>query len=45
MAFSDEATIYVADNASTDNSIEVIQNQFHRLKSFKTQAILALQRL
>ena len=32
VAFSDEATIYVADNASTDNSIEVIQNQFPTVK-------------
>ena len=32
IAFSDEATIYVADNASTDNSIEVIQNQFPTVK-------------
>lgn len=31
-AFSDEATIYVADNASTDTSIEVIQNQFPLVK-------------
>lgn len=28
VAFSDEAKIYVADNASTDNSLEVIKNQF-----------------
>ena len=32
VAFSDEATIYVADNASTDASIEVIQNQFPSVK-------------
>ena len=32
MAFSHEATIYVADNASTDTSIEVIQNQFPSVK-------------
>jgi len=32
MAFSHEATIYVADNASTDTSIEVIQNQFPTVK-------------
>ncbi len=32
IAFSDEATIYVADNASTDASIEVIQNQFPTVK-------------
>ena len=30
--FSDEATIYVADNASTDNSIEVIQKEFPTVK-------------
>lgn len=28
VAFSDEAKIYVADNASTDTSLEVIKNQF-----------------
>lgn len=32
MAFSHEATIYLADNASTDTSIEVIQNQFPSVK-------------
>jgi GT2 family glycosyltransferase len=32
IAFSDAATIYVADNASTDASIEVIQNQFPSVK-------------
>jgi len=32
IAFSNEATIYVVDNASTDNSIEVIQNQFPSVK-------------
>ena len=32
ISFSDEATIYVADNASTDASIEVIQNQFPSVK-------------
>lgn len=30
--FSDEATIYVADNASTDDSIEVIQREFPSVK-------------
>jgi GT2 family glycosyltransferase len=30
--FSDEATIYVADNASTDDSIEVIKSQFPSVK-------------
>lgn len=33
--YSDEATIYVADNASTDASIEVIQNQFPSVKIIK----------
>jgi GT2 family glycosyltransferase len=32
VAFSKEATIYVADNASTDNSIEVIKAQFPSVK-------------
>ena len=32
VAFSEEATIYVADNASTDASIEVIQKQFSSVK-------------
>ena len=32
LAFSDEATIYVADNASTDDSIEVLKNQFSSVK-------------
>jgi GT2 family glycosyltransferase len=32
LAFSDEATIYVADNASTDDSIEVIKSQFPSVK-------------
>ncbi len=32
IAYSDEATIYVADNASTDNSIEIIQSQFPTIK-------------
>ena len=32
VAFSEEATIYVADNASTDTSIEVIQKQFPSVK-------------
>jgi GT2 family glycosyltransferase len=33
--YSDEATIYVADNDSTDHSIEVIQNQFPSVKIIK----------
>jgi GT2 family glycosyltransferase len=32
VAFSEEAKVYVADNASTDNSIEVIKNQFPSVK-------------
>ena len=32
IAYSDQASIYVADNASTDASIEVIQNQFPSVK-------------
>ena len=32
IAYSDEAVIYVADNASTDNSIEVIKSQFPTIK-------------
>ena len=32
VAFSNEATIYVADNASTDNSIAVIKKQFPSVK-------------
>ena len=32
VAFSEEATVYVADNASTDNSIEVIKQQFPSVK-------------
>jgi GT2 family glycosyltransferase len=32
VAFSEEATIYVADNASADNSIDVIQTQFPSVK-------------
>lgn len=32
VAFSEETTIYVADNASTDNSIDVIQTQFPSVK-------------
>ena len=32
VAYSDEATVYVADNASTDNSIEFIKQQFPSVK-------------
>jgi GT2 family glycosyltransferase len=32
VSFSDEATIYVADNASTDTSIEVLKSEFPSIK-------------
>ena len=32
VAFSNEATIYVADNASTDTSIEILKSQFPSVK-------------
>ena len=32
VAFSNEATIYVADNASTDTSIEILKSQFPSIK-------------
>jgi GT2 family glycosyltransferase len=32
VAYSDEATVYVADNASTDNSIEIIKTHFPTVK-------------
>jgi len=32
LSYSDEATIYVADNASTDNSIQIIKEQFSEVK-------------
>ena len=32
VAHSEEATVYVADNASTDHSIEVIKSQFPSVK-------------
>ena len=35
IAFSEEATIYVADNASTDDSIKIIQNQFPSVNIIK----------
>ena len=35
VAFSDEATIYLADNASTDNSIQIIVEQFPLVKIIK----------
>lgn len=36
--FSDEATIYVADNSSTDNSIEVIQKEFPSVKIIQNES-------
>lgn len=38
VAFSDEATIYVADNASTDSSIAVIKKQFPTVKIIENEA-------
>lgn len=40
LAFSDEANIYVADNASTDDSIKVIQNQFPSVNIIKNSGNL-----
>jgi GT2 family glycosyltransferase len=37
IAYSEEATIYVADNASTDNSIEVIQSKFPQITIIKNE--------
>lgn len=37
VAFSDDATIYVADNASTDNSIEIVKTQFPTVKIIQNQ--------
>jgi GT2 family glycosyltransferase len=38
VAYSKEARIYVADNASTDNSIEVIKTQFHQVTIIQNEA-------
>ena len=38
LQYSPEATIYVADNASTDNSIAYIQSQFPTVKIVCNQA-------
>ncbi len=38
IAYSDEANIYVADNASTDNSIAVIKEQFPSVKIIQNEA-------
>lgn len=35
VAFSDQATVYVADNASTDNSIEIIKSNFPQVKTIQ----------
>jgi GT2 family glycosyltransferase len=37
IAYSDEANIYVADNASTDNSIAVIKEQFPSVKIIQNE--------
>jgi len=37
VAYSEEATIYVADNASTDNSIEIIQSKFPQITIIKNE--------
>ena len=38
IAYSEEATIYVADNASTDNSILLIEDQFPSVKIIRNNA-------
>lgn len=38
IAYSDEAKIYVADNASTDNSLEVIKNTFPTVEIIQNDA-------
>lgn len=38
VSFSDEATIYVADNASTDTSIEVVKSKFPSVKIIQNDA-------
>jgi GT2 family glycosyltransferase len=38
VAYSNEATVYVADNASTDNSITVIKKQFPSVKIIQNSA-------
>lgn len=37
IAYSEEATIYVADNASTDTSIEIIQSKFPQITIIKNE--------
>ena len=38
VSFSDEATIYLADNASTDSSIEVVKSKFPSVKIIENDA-------
>ena len=38
VSFSDEATIYVADNASTDSSIEIVKSKFPLVKIIQNDA-------
>ena len=38
VSFSDEATIYVADNASTDSSIEIVKSKFPSVKIIQNDA-------
>lgn len=38
LLYSDEATIYVADNASTDDSITVLKNEFPSVKIIQNKA-------
>jgi GT2 family glycosyltransferase len=41
IAFSPEATIYIADNASTDESIAFVQQHYPAIKIIKIMLILA----
>lgn len=38
VSFSDEATIYLADNASTDSSIEIVKSKFPSIKIIQNDA-------
>jgi GT2 family glycosyltransferase len=42
IAFSPEATIYIADNASTDESIVFVQQHYPAIKIIKIMLILVL---
>jgi hypothetical protein len=42
IAFSPEATIYIADNASTDESIAFVQQHYPAIKIIKIMLILVL---